>query len=85
MPDATVSGASAGLHLIVWLPDGSDELTIADAAAVRGVAIHTLHRDCAVTASRPPALLLGYGLIAEPAIPRAVRELAAAAGRAAHL
>jgi GntR family transcriptional regulator/MocR family aminotransferase len=79
MPDVTVSGASAGLHLIVWLPDGSDELTIADAAAVRGVAIHTLHRDCAVIASRPPALLLGYGLVVEPAIPRAVRALAAAA------
>ena len=80
MPGAIVSGASAGLHLIAWLPDGSDEEAIADAAAVRGVAIHTLHQDCALTAARPPALLLGYGLIAEAAIPHAVRELAAAAG-----
>ena len=52
---------------------------IVDAAARRGVAIHALHQDCALTAPLPPALLLGYGLIGEQAIPRAVRELAAAA------
>ena len=80
LPEAWVGGAAAGLHVIGWLPDGSDETTISDAAARRGVAIHTLHNDCAVRAPWPPALVLGYGLIAEPAIPRAVGELAAAAG-----
>ena len=33
-----------------------------------------------MTAPLRPALVLGYGLIAETAIPRAVKELAAAAG-----
>jgi GntR family transcriptional regulator / MocR family aminotransferase len=80
LPEVSVGGASAGLHLIAWLPDGTDETGITDAAATRGVAIHSLHQDCAVTAPRAPALLLGYGLIAEPAIPRAVQELAIAAG-----
>lgn len=80
MPHASVGGTAAGLHLIAWLPEGSDEAAIADAAAARGVAIHTLHQDCSVTESRPPALLLGYGLISESAIPRAVDELAVAAG-----
>ncbi len=79
MPEARLGGASAGLHLIAWLPEGSDEEAISDAAARRGVAVHTLRRDCTVTAPRPPALLLGYGLISEQAIPRAVRELAEAA------
>jgi GntR family transcriptional regulator/MocR family aminotransferase len=79
-PEARVGGASAGLHLIVWLPDGADEAAISDAAARRGVAIHALHRDCAVVAPSPPALLLGYGLITEQAIPAAIRELARAAG-----
>jgi GntR family transcriptional regulator/MocR family aminotransferase len=79
LPDAHVGGASAGLHLIAWLPDGADEAAIADAAAGRGVAIHTLHQDCAVAAPVPPALILGYGLISESAIPRAVRELGVAA------
>ena len=81
LPDVRVAGASAGLHLIAWLPEGAEELAITDAAAERGVAIHALHQDCALCAPAPPALLLGYGQISEPAIPRAVRELAAAARR----
>jgi GntR family transcriptional regulator/MocR family aminotransferase len=76
----SVGGAAAGLHLIAWLPDGADESAIADAAADRGVAIHTLHQDCSVTAPVGPALLLGYGLVGERAIPRAVQQLALAAG-----
>jgi GntR family transcriptional regulator/MocR family aminotransferase len=80
-PEASVAGAAAGLHLIAWLPDGADESAISDAAASRGVAVHTLHQDCAVTAPLPPALLLGYGLINELAIPRAVQELVIAVGR----
>ena len=79
-PESSVGGAAAGLHVIAWSPDGAREATIRDAAMNRGVAIHTLHDDCAVAAPLGPALVLGYGLIAESAIPRAVRELAAAAG-----
>jgi GntR family transcriptional regulator/MocR family aminotransferase len=80
LPEASVAGAAAGLHLIAALPDGADEIKISDVAADRGVAIHTLHQHCFVTAPRGPALLLGYGLVSEPAIPRAVEELATAAG-----
>ena len=79
LPGAGVGGAAAGLHLTAWLPADADEAAIADAAARRGVAIHTLHQDCWVTAARGPALLLGYGLITAPAIPRAVEQLAIAA------
>ncbi|MGO9905869.1 MAG: PLP-dependent aminotransferase family protein [Solirubrobacteraceae bacterium] len=79
LPDASVGGTAAGLHLIAWLPAGTEESAIANAAAGRGVAIHTLHQDCAVAGSFPPALLLGYGLIVESAIPRAVEELGRAA------
>jgi GntR family transcriptional regulator/MocR family aminotransferase len=78
LPEASVAGAAAGLHLIAWLPEGADETVISDAAARRGVAIHTLHQFCVVTTPRAPALLLGYGQIAETAIPTAVQELAAA-------
>jgi GntR family transcriptional regulator / MocR family aminotransferase len=78
LPEVVVEGAAAGLHLIAWLPAGSDETAIADAAAERGVAVLTLHQDCSVTAPRGPALLLGYGLVSGPAIPRAVEQLAIA-------
>jgi len=81
LPEVSVRGAAAGLHLIAWLPDGANENAIAGAAADRGVAVHTLHDDCSVTAPLGPALLLGYGLIPETAIPRAVEELGIAVGR----
>jgi DNA-binding transcriptional MocR family regulator len=79
LPEAVVGGASAGLHLIAWLPDGTDEGAITDRAASRGVAVHSLHQHCSVSTPFAPALLLGYGLIVESAIPRAVRALAEAA------
>jgi len=78
LPEATVGGAAAGLHLIAWLPEGTDESAASEAAAERGVAILTLHRDCAVAAAFAPALLLGYGMVDESVIPRAVEELAQA-------
>jgi GntR family transcriptional regulator/MocR family aminotransferase len=81
LPAVSVRGAAAGLHLIAWLPDGADENSVADAAADRGVAVLTLHADCAVTAPLGPALLLGYGLIGESAIPRAVEQLGIALDR----
>jgi GntR family transcriptional regulator/MocR family aminotransferase len=76
MPEATVGGAALGLHLIAWLPDGTDEAQIGTHAADRGVALHTLHHHSVVTAPRPPALVLGYGLLPEPSIRRAVEALA---------
>jgi GntR family transcriptional regulator/MocR family aminotransferase len=82
LPEARRGGASAGLQLLAWLPDDYDEDLINDQAFRRGIAIHTLHRDCAVTAPVGPALLLGYGQITEAAIPRAVEELACAVGAA---
>jgi GntR family transcriptional regulator/MocR family aminotransferase len=76
MPQATVGGAALGLHLIAWLPDRADETQITKHAADRGIAVHTLHHHSVVSAPRPPALLLGYGLLPEPAIPRVIEQLA---------
>jgi GntR family transcriptional regulator/MocR family aminotransferase len=76
MPQATVGGAAVGLHLIAWLPDTADETRISQHAAENGIALHTLHHHSVVTSPRPPALLLGYGLLTEPAIPRAIKHLA---------
>jgi GntR family transcriptional regulator/MocR family aminotransferase len=78
LPEVSVQGTAAGLHLIAWLPSGSDESAIVDAAFERGVAVLALHQDCSVTAPQGPALLLGYGLVKEPTIPRAVEQLAMA-------
>jgi GntR family transcriptional regulator/MocR family aminotransferase len=76
LPEAKVSGAALGLHLIAWLPGEADEAQIVDRAAGRGVAVYGLHLRCTLSKPRPPALVLGHGPIAEPAIPRAVELLA---------
>jgi DNA-binding transcriptional MocR family regulator len=45
-------------------------------AAQRDIAVDGLHTTCAVSRELGPALVLGYGGIAEPAIPEAISRLA---------
>jgi GntR family transcriptional regulator / MocR family aminotransferase len=71
LPGAVVEGAAAGLHVVLRLPAGADEDAAVAAARRRGVRIHGMR------AGRP-ALMLGYGRLAEDAVPDAVRALAAA-------
>ena len=74
LPACAPTGVAAGLHLVVPLPPGSDEQAVLDAARSSGLDLQGLseHR----IAPGPPALLLGYGRISEPAIERGVRALA---------
>jgi GntR family transcriptional regulator / MocR family aminotransferase len=74
LPDCPPSGVAAGLHLVLRLPPGTDEHAVLGAARDRGVGLVGLseHR----IEPGPPALLLGYGRITEPAIPAAVEALA---------
>ncbi|MGZ4280249.1 MAG: aminotransferase-like domain-containing protein, partial [Solirubrobacteraceae bacterium] len=76
LPDVRPRGAAAGLHLLVDLPVDVDEGAVVAAAGGRGVGLDSL----AVHTARPhpPAVILGYGRIAEPAIEPGVRALAAA-------
>jgi GntR family transcriptional regulator/MocR family aminotransferase len=71
-----ISGGAAGLHLLVWLPRHLSEEAVVAAAAQREVAVDGLHSECAVSRQLGPALVLGYGGIAEPAIPVAIAHLA---------
>ena len=66
LPACAPTGVAAGLHLVVPLPPGSDEQAVLEAARSSGLDLQGLseHR----IAPGPPALLLGYGRISEPAI-----------------
>jgi GntR family transcriptional regulator/MocR family aminotransferase len=78
LPQASVqSHGAAGLFVLVGLPAGADEAAVVRAAAARGVGVEglSLHR---YAASGEPALLLGYGNLAEPSIEQGVRLLAQA-------
>ncbi len=75
LPGCRVSGVAAGLHLVLDLPDADPAMVLAEAAA-REVAV----ADLAAYRLRPgaPGLVLGYGNLADAALPEAVARLAAA-------
>ncbi len=75
LPDCEMSGVAAGLHLVVHLP-----MEVSAAAVVRAAergGVHVVDLDAYRAAgSGPPALVLGYGNIADAQIPEAVAVLA---------
>ena len=83
LPDATVSGIAAGLHLTVTLAVPVDEGSLRAACAARRIEISTISDYTPGAFARRPTLLLGYAQLHEAAIPAAVAELAAAVRDAA--
>jgi GntR family transcriptional regulator/MocR family aminotransferase len=73
IPSARPHGAAAGLHLLVELP-GADEAALLAAAPAAGLGLEGLSEH--TTSSAPPAIILGYGCIPEPAIEPGIRLLA---------
>ena len=75
LPDATVTGISAGLHVTVRLPATYDDATLREQAVRQRILFNTM-RDYRVDEQDAPALMLGYGAVPEPAIVPGVREIA---------
>ena len=78
LPDVHIGGAAAGLHLLAWLPDGTDEHATAMRARRSGVGVHELHRHCTTHASASPALILGFALPSQSELRTATGLLAEA-------
>jgi GntR family transcriptional regulator/MocR family aminotransferase len=72
--------AHAGLHLVGWLPTGTDDRAVAARAAQHGVQAQPLSAHALQPLSRG-GLLLGYAAVAQPEIEQGARRLAAALGR----
>jgi GntR family transcriptional regulator/MocR family aminotransferase len=83
LPEGTVQGVAAGLHVTVRLPDGVDEAAVRAEAQRRGIALSTLGANRIGTGPLAPTLLLGYARLPEATIAPGVRELAAAVRRVA--
>ncbi len=79
LPSLDPSGASAGLHLLAWLPDGIDERAVMARAVAAGVGLNGLTRRRMTSVGRG-GLIFGYGTIAEREIEPAIRTLAEAIG-----
>ncbi len=78
LPEATVTGVAAGLHVTVQLPDSDDIQLIQEQARARRVEFETMSDYDHAAPGRSPALLLGYGQIPEPTIRAGVHEIAQA-------
>ena len=74
VPEATIGGIAAGLHVTVALPDHHDERAIQSAARARGVALAVLG-DYKPQASFPPTLIIGYGGLTERALAAGVAQI----------
>ena len=74
-PELDPVGASAGLHVLAWLPREIAPQTIVDAAAGAGIGIGMLAPGFGSDPTTPGALVFGFGSIADGAIEEGVRRL----------
>ncbi|MFG1934596.1 PLP-dependent aminotransferase family protein [Mycobacterium sp. NPDC048908] len=78
LPEATVLGAAAGLHLTVRFPDRIRTAELVDRAARMQVRVEALAPCYADPDSAPPGLILGYANLTESQIMAGVQALALA-------
>ena len=78
MPDATVLGAAAGVHLTVRFPNDFPLQDLVAHAKKMRIRIEAVAPCYAEPATAPPGLLLGYANLTESQIERGVQELARA-------
>ena len=78
LPDARVSGISAGLHALVRLPRAVNAQRLLEGAAGRSVGVYPLTLHMMEPARLTDALVLGYAGLSEPAIEEGIRRLAEA-------
>jgi GntR family transcriptional regulator/MocR family aminotransferase len=75
-PAVELGGLAAGFHAVARLPDGADEQAVVAAARERSVGLYGMSGYRSDGATRPAALVLGFGNLAEPAIVRGVETVA---------
>jgi DNA-binding transcriptional MocR family regulator len=80
LPEATVLGAAAAVHLTVQLPDGCPVADLVRRAAEMRVRVDPLAPCYAEAATAPPGLMLGYANLSESQIVTGVQALARAMG-----
>jgi GntR family transcriptional regulator/MocR family aminotransferase len=76
LPQATVLGAAAGVHLTVVFPRGYPIRDLVHRAAESGVRVEPLSAFYADAAAAPPGLMLGYANLTESQIVAGIRTLA---------
>jgi GntR family transcriptional regulator/MocR family aminotransferase len=81
LPTMRPTGASAGLHVLTWLPAGIDDTVLVDAAAERGVTLQAVSGSY-VQPHPHGGIVFGYGSIAEQRIDEGLARIATLLGGA---
>jgi GntR family transcriptional regulator / MocR family aminotransferase len=76
LPELRPVGASAGLHVLAWLPDDIDETTLVAGAAEAGVGVDGLTPYRNAGRDGAGGLLFGYGTVTEAGIEEGIRLIA---------
>jgi GntR family transcriptional regulator/MocR family aminotransferase len=76
LPDLTIEGIAAGVHLLLRLPDGVDDGAVAEAARRARISVSPLSTFHLTPAAAVSGLVIGYGTLQESAIEEATRALA---------
>lgn len=79
LPGLEVAGDAAGLHVLLRLPAGVDDVAVAHAASERRIRVRPLSSFC-LQVPRAKGLVIGYGRLHESTAMAVVRELAAIVG-----
>jgi GntR family transcriptional regulator/MocR family aminotransferase len=77
LPDLRIGGIAAGLHLVIWLPEGVEEDHVIDRGARHGLALQGLREFTFAAPAYPPALVVGYATPPDHAFSGAVARLVA--------
>ena len=78
LPGVRPVGASAGLHVLAWLPDGIDETAVIDRAAALGVRVTGVAGTHFDPERARGGLIFGYGTVTVSEIDEGVRIVAQA-------
>lgn len=74
LPELRIQPADQGMHIVVWLPDGLNDVAIAKAASEAGIALRALSPMC--SGNLPlSGLMLGFGGFTNEQLRDAVRRL----------
>jgi GntR family transcriptional regulator/MocR family aminotransferase len=76
LPGLRPVGASAGLHVVAWLPPGVDEAAVVDGALARGVNVNGITPYRRLRGDRPGGLVFGYGTPSETEIEAGIQLVA---------
>ncbi|MFC3114060.1 MocR-like pyridoxine biosynthesis transcription factor PdxR [Cellvibrio fontiphilus] len=73
-PELKVQPADQGMHIVAWLPEGIDDIQIAEAARLAGIAVRAISPMCSANL-KLSGLMMGFGGFSQDQLKAAARKL----------